>query len=244
MKRKLLYCSSAWLILFMQACSITDPQVIVDKAIEGAGGAKYLNSKIEFNFRERLYRAQREGGKFSYERIFKDGDKNVHDFLTNEGFSRIVNDTAVEVADTMKVKYRASVNSVIYFALLPYALNDPSVHKKFLGETTLEGNAYYKVQINFSAQGGGEDYEDTFIYWFSKKDFTIGYLAYSYNEGKGVDYRFRKAYNPRKVNGILFFDYVNYMPKGNTKIDLLEAQFKNNELEELSKIELTDITVQ
>ena len=99
--------------------SLNDPQKIIDKAIAAAGGEKYMHSTIEFDFRGRHYVALRDGGKFSYERVFKDSVKTTHDFVTNDGFKREINNALTEVADTMKVKYTSSINSVIYFALLP-----------------------------------------------------------------------------------------------------------------------------
>jgi hypothetical protein len=233
------------IIIGLTSCDFfkTDPQKIIDKAIETAGGDKYLHSTIEFDFRDRHYVAQREGGKFSYERIFKDSSKTIHDFVTNDGFKREINDTIAEVADTMKVRYTSSVNSVIYFALLPYALNDAAVIKEFLGESTIDQKEYYKIKITFQQEGGGEDFEDVFIYWIDKKEFTIGYMAYSYEESDGVGLRFREAYNPRKVNGILFLDYINLKPKNKVQITELEELYLKGELEELSKIELLNIQV-
>jgi hypothetical protein len=234
-----------WVAALLYACTATPPdaQRIVDRAIETAGGKKYLNSTIEFDFRDRHYRAQRDNGLFSYERIFKEGENVVHDILSNDGFQRRINGSPAEVPDTMKTKYSASVNSVIYFALLPYALNDPSVIKTYLGETVVEGKDFHQVKVTFRNEAGGEDQEDQFIYWFDKNNFTIGYLAYTYNEGKGWEYRFRKAINPRKVNGILFLDYINYKPKGDANLESLETLFKNGELDELSRIELQNIEV-
>jgi len=233
------------IIISLASCntSLKDPQKIIDKAIEAAGGKKYLNSTIEFDFRGRHYVAQREGGKYSYERITRDSSNTIHDFLTNDGFKREINNAPTEVADSMKVKYTASVNSVVYFALLPYGLNDAAVQKKFMGETTIENVEYYLIEITFAQEGGGEDHEDVFLYWIDKKDFTIGYMAYSYEEPDGIGLRFRKAYNPRTINGILFLDYINLKPKAQTKITSLEELFKKGELEELSKIELINIQV-
>jgi hypothetical protein len=232
-------------MLSLTSCntSLKDPQKIVDKAIAASGGEKYLHSTIGFDFRDRHYVAQREGGKYSYERIFKDSANTTHDFLTNDGFKREINNTLTEVADSMKVKYTASVNSVIYFALLPYGLNDEAVQKKFMGETTIDNIGYYVIEITFAQEGGGEDHEDVFMYWINKKDFTIGYLAYSYEEPDGVGLRFRKAYNARTVNGILFLDYINLKPKNETQITSLEDLYKKGELEELSKIELLNVQV-
>ncbi|MEQ1586976.1 MAG: DUF6503 family protein [Cyclobacteriaceae bacterium] len=233
------------LALLTTACNsnLNDPQKIIDKAIATSGGEKYLNSTIEFDFRDRHYIAKREGGIFSYERITKDSARTTHDFLTNNGFRRKINGTVVDVADSMKVRYSASVNSVVYFALLPYALNDASVQKKFLGATEIENKEQYAVEITFGQEDGGEDHEDVFIYWINKKNFAIDYMAYSYAENDGTGYRFRKAYNPRKVNGILFLDYINFKPRGEIKITDFEELFKKGELEELSKIELLNIQV-
>ncbi len=228
------------------SCSQNDPQQIVDKAIAAAGGDLYLNSTIEFDFRGRHYVANRKGGRFSYERIFqndKDSTQRIHDFVSNDGFRRMINDSLVEVPDTMKVKYTASVNSVLYFALLPYGLNDPSVKKKWLGETELEGRAYYKIEITFQQEGGGEDFEDTFIYWIDKKDYTIAYLAYSFQEDGKADCRFRKSINARVVDGIRFSDYINYAPTPTESITELENLYKNGKLKELSRIENTNVTV-
>jgi len=240
---KYFYALLVSITLFACNVPLKDPQKIIDKAIEASGGKKYLNSTIEFDFRGRHYVALRDGGKYSYERITKDSTNTIHDYLNNDGFKREINNMPVEVADTMKVKYTASVNSVVYFALLPYGLNDAAVRKKFLGETNIENVEYYVIEITFAQEGGGEDHEDVFLYWINKKDFTIGYMAYSYEESDGIGLRFRKAYNPRTINGILFLDYINLKPKGETQITNLEELFKKGELEELSKIELTNIQV-
>lgn len=233
-------------LLLVVSCSSNDPQKIIDSAIAVAGGEKYLNSMIEFDFRDRHYVAKRKGGTFSYERVFaepSDSTQRVHDFVTNDGFRREINSVEVIVPDSMKTKYAASVNSVLYFALLPYGLNDPSVRKKLLGEAILDNKEYFKVEITFQ-EGGGEDYQDVFQYWINKNDFRVDFLSYSYAEDTGIGYRFRKAQNARVVNGILFQDYINYKPAGSETLDQLEDLYKNNALVELSKIELQNISVQ
>ncbi len=236
-----------FLMVFLISCKNNNPQQIIDKAIQASGGEKYLHSTVEFDFRERHYVGKRDGGKFSYERIFKndkDSTQMIHDFVTNEGFKREIIGVVADLPDSMKVKYTSSVNSVLYFALLPYGLNDQSVKKKFLGESIMDGKSYYKIEITFGQEGGGEDFEDTFNYWINTQDFTIGFIAYSYAEDDGIGYRLRKAYNPRRVNGILFFDYINFAPKENFTLKDLEELYKKNELKELSKIENTNIQVQ
>lgn len=239
-----------YLILFILVCVFgcssdsTDPQQIVDRAIEKAGGDKFQKTTIEFDFRNRHYITRRDGGIFSHERIFKDSTNTIHDYLTNDGFRREVNGARVSVIDSMAVKYSNSVNSTIYFALLPFGLNDAAVRKKLIGTRTLDHESYFVVEVTFEQEDGGNDFTDVFNYWIHDKKFTIDYMAYLYfSDGGGL--RFRKAYNSRIVNGLLFQDYINYKPKENSAtLSDIESLYKQNALEELSRIELTNITVQ
>lgn len=224
---------------------LTDPQKIVDQAIEVAGGEKYLHSTIEYDFRDGHYIARRDGGSFSYERIFKDDSmRTIHDFVTNDGFKREINGEIALIHDTMATKYTSSTNSVNYFALLPYGLNDAAVNKKYLGETTINEANYYKIHVTFGAAGGGEDHEDVYLYWVNQQNFAVDYLAYSFAESDETSFRFRVAFNPRIVNGIKFQDYINYKPENNSlTVNQAEELYKNGELIELSKIDLKNVVV-
>lgn len=242
--RSLILIFSFCIVLFSCTSKLIDPQQIVDNAILFAGGEKYLNSVVEFDFRGRHYVARRNGGSFSYERIFDDSLGTVHDIVSNEGFVRKINEEEAAVADTMAVKYTSSTNSVIYFALLPYGLNDTAVIKKLLGETTIKDKPYYLVQITFEAAGGGEDHEDVFLYWINQENFAVDYLAYSFVESDEISFRFREAYNVRVINGIRIQDYINYKPKSNSlAVDQAEELYRNGELVELSRIETENVTV-
>lgn len=237
------YLIGLFVVLLISCSSPTDPQNIVDKAIKAAGGKKFLNTTISFDFRGRHYITTRNGGTFSHERVFRDSINTIHDFLTNKGFYREINGVKASIPDSMAAKYTRSVNSTIYFALLPYGLNDPAVRKKYLGKTTFESQPYFTIEVTFKKEGGGEDFNDVFLYWIHEKNFTMDYMAYLYyTDGGGL--RFRKAYNPRKVNGILFQDFINYQPKDDSvSIAQIENAYKQNLLEELSRIEVTNIQV-
>lgn len=233
-----------FLVLIGCDSKLTDPQKIIDKAIDAAGGEKYLNSVIEFDFRDRHYIARRNGGTYSYERIFEDSLGTIHDFLTNDGFRREINNEQVEVPISMAVKYTSSTNSVNYFALLPYGLNDDAVIKTLVRETVIKDTPYYLVKVGFKAEGGGEDHEDVFLYWVNQKNFYVDYLAYSFVEDDKTSFRFREAYNPRAINGIRFQDYINYKPNDNSlNVENAEDLFKQGKLVELSKIETENVTV-
>src|SRR5690606_15410685 len=129
----------------------------------------------------------------------------------------------VAVTEERKQAYSNSVNSVAYFAFLPYGLNDPAARKQWKGETELEGQTYDIIEVTFDEEGGGDDFEDEFLYWFNQENGQMDFLAYTYHtEGGGV--RFRKAFNSRMVNGIRIQEYENYLPEDKeTPIGEMEA---------------------
>lgn len=218
-------------------------QKVIDEAIKKHGGNKlYEKAHYAYDFRDKHYVAKRQKGDFTYTReyIDKTGDK-IMDVMTNETFVRKTNDQVTALDDKKINNYRNSINSVNYFAFLPYALNDEAVHKKYLGYADIDDIPYHKIQVTFDQEGGGDDYDDIYVYWIRDEDFTLDYLAYSY-EVNGGGVRFRKAYNPREVGGIRFQDYINYKYfNKDFPVDQLDEKLMAGELEELSRIELKNI---
>ena len=215
---------------------------VIDQAILVAGGANYNNTEVEFEFRDREYGYKKQNGQFEFVRLFKDSTKSVRDVFTNEGFTREVDGTPVDVVDSMARKYSNSINSVIYFALLPNGLNDAAVNKTYLGKKEIKGKTYHKIMITFNEEGGGDDFEDVFIYWINTADHKIDYLAYEFHvDGGGM--RFREAYNERYIGDIRFVDHINYKPSSKLSLESVDDAYIKGELEELSKIELKKIKV-
>ena len=213
---------------------------LIRESISAHGGSAYSDVQVAFDFRDRSYTLEEKGGAFKYTSQFeKDGDK-YFDVLTNESFSRTVNGEKVELADSNVTKYSNSLNSVIYFAMLPEKLEDPATIKYDRGVTDIKGQTYHAVEIHFQEEGGGTDFDDTFYYWINSKTNFVDYLAYNYQvDGGGV--RFRSAYNPQVVAGIRFQDYVNYKAEIGTPLADLPDLFVAGKLKELSKIELENM---
>jgi len=218
-------------------------QEIIDRSITNSNVNLISNASISFDFRDRTYNADRYNGVFSLERITKKGGSITKDILSNDGFKRYVDDKPVQVPDSMAIKYSESINSVHYFAALPYGLNDKAVKKKLLQEITIKEKAYYKIEISFEQEGGGVDYEDVFVYWIEKENFTIDYIAYKFHvNGGGV--RFREVTKEFRNKGIRFVNYNNYKPKNETiHVSGLDVEFQNNNLVLLSEINLESIKV-
>lgn len=240
------YFLSLSILFVLTACNSKEPtaQQIIDKAIEKAGGELYKNAEISFDFRKASYKSSREDGKFQLERFLPDSSGTTyHDVVTNEGFTRYKNEKPANLKDSLKDVYRNSINSVHYFVQLPFGLNDAAVNKELIGKDSIHNKEYYEIKVSFEAKGGGIDHEDLYMYWVNTQTFTVDYLAYSFEINDG-GIRFRKAYNPRTIEGIRFVDYENYkLDDLSTPLKKLDDLYEVKELELLSKIENKNIKV-
>lgn len=244
MKYSLLLIVSLLLLNCVQQPESLTADAIIQKSMEVSGVINLNSSVLAFDFRDIHYEASRSNGFFELQRIQKDSVKVVRDFLNNKSFERFIDDSLVTVPDSMATKYAASVNSVHYFAVLPYSLDGKAVNKTYMGEVKIKDKKYYKIKVTFNEDGGGEDFDDVFIYWINTKNSKIDYLAYSFKEDDGIGLRFREAYNERYINGVRFVDYNNFKPKDKTaKLENLDVLFNENQLGLLSKIELKNINL-
>lgn len=232
-------------MLILAACNTQpDAQQIIDRSIAVHGGEQLQQSHLSFDFRKKHFELDFENGRFRYESFLDDSIGQVHDVLTNEGFSREVNGQTLDLSEEDNVKYMNTLNSVAYFALLPYYLNDPAVNKQLMGTTTIQEEPYYEIKVTFDQEGGGTDYEDEFVYWIHQDDYTMDYLAYSFHVNEGGT-RFREAYNVREIGGIRFADYVNYESTvEDFALEDYEQLFQEGKVKELSRIDLEDVKVE
>lgn len=219
-----------------------EAQALIDKAISLHGGNLYQDADIAFSFRGKQYTSTHDQGAFTYTRGFEEEGDSYKDIMTSETFVRKINGEPVAVPDTMVRKYRNSINSVLYFALLPYKLNDAAVKKKYMGQVKLGEKDYHQIEITFAQEGGGEDHQDVFLYFVDTETGLMDHLAYSY-ETEGGGRRFRKGYNYRTIDGIRFADYVNFKDNPTSDIHQIADAYNAGKLDTLSLIELEDIVV-
>ena len=230
-----------------------DAEALIEEAIAAQGGAALDHAVVTFRFREARFRLERRGGRFSYARSYRDSlGRRVREVLTNDSLYRRVDGQRVSLPEEERSAMRTAVNSVAYFALLPYPLGDPAVQPDYAGRDTLGGVPYHRLAVTFREEGGGGDYQDRFLYWLREEDHALDYLAYAYGLGAGEERgtRFREAFNPRTVSGVRFADYRNYTADslaGGFAPDQLARYgqlFEEGALEEVSVVALDSVSVE
>jgi hypothetical protein len=193
------------------ACGPSDPVAdLVAESIERHGGERFLEMEVTFTFRDARFRVRRDGGRYHYERVYRDGEgRSVREVMTNDTVAMEVDGRPVRLDGRERSRIETAVNSVVYFGFLPFRLQDPAVQLRDLGDERVASEPYRRVEVTFLEEGGGVDWEDRFVYWIHRDEKTLDYLAYRYyRDGGGT--RFRRAVNRREVGGLLVQDYENF----------------------------------
>ncbi len=234
------------------ACTPDSPappaEAIIEQALAAHGSAALNPAVVTFDFRDAHFRIRHAGGRYHYQRTYRDSlGRAVREVLSNDSLYRAVDGERVTLTEDERRSVESAVNSVTYFALLPYFLQDAAVQPDYLGVDTVAGAPYDQVRVTFRQEGGGRDWQDVFMYWFDPSDHTMEYLAYAYGFGPDEAYgtRFREAYNARTVEDIRFADYRNYTTVGDTLRDLTRypALMAQDSLELVSRVELDSVRV-
>lgn len=219
---------------------------IVSRTVAKQNPEALRQSLVTFKFRDAIFSMKRNKGRFSYERTFKDSTGAlVHDVLTNSGVSRTVNGKPFQLDSAKARSVTVDVNSVVYFASLPLPLADPGVRLKQMEPDSIEGIPLHKVEVTFTPEDGGLDYDDRFIYWIDQSSYDIRYMAYYYHTDGGGS-RFRKAINIRSENGIQFADYLNYASEPDTvrlSVDRYDEYFRSGMVRPVSDVIMDSVVV-
>lgn len=222
------------------------PQAAHDVLSRAAGAHGLTRDRrlaIDFGFRGTPYRLRLDGTDVRYARTVRDRQGERVDTLVGSTFEVRRGATVVDVAPDRAGAWRRSLNSVAYFATLPRPLFDDAVIARSLGRSTLAGRDWDTVEVRFHEEGGGDDHDDVFRYWFDPQTGEMAYLAYTFRvNGGGV--RLRRVIGRHEVEGVVLLDWANLGLDGPSHtIDAAVAAFERGELPQLSTIELADVRV-
>ena len=149
----------------------------------------------------------------------------------------------VEIADATEAqRLRDWATARLYFAFLPYRLDDPSAMQRDLGLERWGERELRKVKVTFRP-GTSSDAQDEFLYWFDAETGRLEQFAYSF-AGRPGGLRFRRLDNYQRVGGLLFFDQENLGVEGDgLSVDQIDPAFVTQRMRPISRIHLDHITV-
>lgn len=229
-------------ILAWQESTVSMEDSIFDIMYAAHGSEELMNHTYEFQFRNKEYLISNKDGHYVYQVHVKTDTSDYIDYLKDGIFTRKEGDNEVDLPEKEISKHAEALNSVIYFASLPSKLKDNAVNRMYRGVDTIKGKSYFILKVFFDEENGGKDFEDEYRYWINTETHEIDYLAYNYSVNNG-GVRFRAAYNKRRINDVLFQDYINYKAHFSTPLEYLPELYEQNQLEELSRIETENINL-
>lgn len=221
---------------------------ILWQARKAHGSEMLKRAIVRFVFRGKSFEVRRFDGLFLYKRRYTDAAGTVEETLSNSGITQSINGKPQLLDEKVKAKIETDLNSVVYFALLPFNLADEAVQSEYLGQAEIAGEPYHKIEVRFTPSNGGKDWQDRYIYWFHQSSGTMDYLAYYYHTNE-TGSRFRKAVRVRDRLGVRFADYENYADTENTDQKIREdlvsfpVRFEQGRLRLLSEVNLEEISV-
>lgn len=242
------------LSIFLAACSgaemassdsETTPTLKADSilalVLQAHGSAAIDSSSFSFVFRGQRYSISHQNGSAVYtvESIEDDG-RVFKDVLIGDSLTRTIDGMVFELPADKAKRAASALNSVIYFATLPYKLQDKAVQISYDTAHFVRDGKYLGLEVSFAKEGGGTDHDDEFYYWINAETHQIEYLAYNYKVNNG-GVRFRLAYNTRKVGGVLFQDYENYKAPVGTPLKNLLNLYAIDSLERVSFIDTENV---
>lgn len=226
----------------LKAATMDKADSLVFETIAAHGGELYDTAHYAFSFRKKKYTFHNKKGGYTYTVTSEKEGKEIIDSLKTGALTRTVNGTPIELSPKDITIHTEALNSVVYFATLPYKLNDAAVNTSYVERKTIKGQDYDVLAVSFDQEDGGVDHDDKFMYWINTDTKTVDYLAYSYETNDG-GVRFRSAYNPRTVGGIRFQDYINYEAPIGTPLSELPNLYETGKLKELSRIKTEDVSI-
>ncbi len=225
--------------------TLAPPEIVV-RAIEHHGGELYRRSETALRLCSRSgcyqIRSRVDGGLFDH-RVsgpYRGGQRTVR--ITNDSVSLESNGVPEPVPPEATQALRDWVMARVYFAFLPYRLDDPDVRYRDLGVERWRGRPLHRVKIGFAA-GSSTDADDEYLYWFDPETARLEQFAYSFAGDPG-GLRFRRLSNYRRVGGILFFDQENLGVEGpGLGVDQIAPGFVRDRMRPVSEVTLRDVRV-
>ena len=219
---------------------------IVDRAIAHHGGDNYRSSSTSLELCSKSgcfdIEAEVDGDQFAYEVSGTiRGERRRVRTTNSEVLWWGADGESLEVSSGDESGLRDFVMQRVYFPFLPYRLNDPSVFKTDLGLESWGDRELHKVKVTFTP-GSSTDADDEYLYWFDPQSGQLAQFAYSFAGNPG-GLRLRRAFNFRRIGGMLFFDAENLGVDGeDLSIDLIDPAFAET-MPTVSVVEIRKIRV-
>lgn len=218
-----------------------DQEKVLQNILETHGVKSFDENTIHLKIENTKYtHRMMEGRPFlSQERI---KDLQTHKATYYGGTVNYLIDGSLQDESTYpRMMLERSLYGFLQTYFIPFTLRTNDVKWSSLPEVTIRSAEYFVLQGQITNEIPLPP--DTYILYIDKEKFTIDYLALRHPLTSNVN-QFRRMINPRKINGVLFQDYIIFTPKDSTiPLEQLYEYFNKTDLKVIRTIALNEIEV-
>lgn len=219
-----------------------DGRGYLNEVRETYGSDKVFHSTISFNINKDLFYTVTRDNHISKYTMSREAKGNTYYTTYDNGFIQYyINDSLQDDKTYSKTFFNVKLDGFVYTSSIPHILNGTDILVDSLPSVMIRNTLYNVLYIH--TKPIPDIIVDKFYLYINPENKYIEYIAQEYHltHPKPI---FKRYYNHRIINGILFSDYYRFMPVNpETPLDSLYILFNNVQLEEIEGTKYNNIEV-
>lgn len=220
------------------------PKELLQKTMEAHGGENHFkNSLINFKIDNTAFNLQYDdNGRANFKQV-REVKKAIHSLTYESGLIKYnINDSLQPQESYSQRMAEISLFGFLYTFSIPFNLTTNDVILSRQQNVIIRRKEYYTLEIQFTKIPDMP--EDRFLLYIDTETNEIKYAALLHDLS-GSRAQFRRMINPKRVDNILFQDYILFHTKDSlTTLDNMYENFNKSNLKVARTIQFDSIRIQ
>ena len=214
---------------------------IVNKMLQAHGKSTFDSHKITFTVGNTTYTQEQENGR-AIQSFSRYKDNIEHKGTYNGGYIEyFIDGNLQEEGSYPAPMLEKSLYGFLYAANLPLSLATNDIRYRKLDEVEIRNKTYFTIQASNVEMPSKID--DQFILYINTEDFLVEYIALNHSLSGSMT-QFRRLIYTRKINDVIFQDYIIFTPRDKElPLSMLFKEYNSAQLKDHRTISFQNITV-
>lgn len=214
---------------------------IVNKTFQAHGRSTFDSHKITFTVGNTTYSQEQENGR-AIQSFSRYKDNIEHKGTYSGGYIEyFIDGNLQEEGSYPAPMLEKSLYGFLYAANLPLSLATNDIRYRKLDEVEIRNKTYFTIQASNVEMPSKID--DQFILYINTEDFLVEYIALNHSLSGSMT-QFRRLINTRKINDVIFQDYIIFTPRDKElPLSMLYKEYNSAQLKDHRTISFQNITV-
>ena len=219
------------------------PKELLQKAMDAHGGEQtFKSSSIDFKIEKTAFNLQYDdNGRADFKQI-RQLNSETHELSYKYGLIQYtINDSLQPEEAYSKRMAEISLFGFLYTFSIPFNLTTNDVIISKLPNVTIRQKEYYTLDVQYTKIPDLP--EDRFLLYIDVDSYEIKYIALEHDLS-GSKPQFRRMINPKRINDLLFQDYILFHTKDTiTPLEKFYTKYNQSDLKVARTIQFDSISV-